>query len=185
MFHSIDQAVAALKEGGVIAYPTEFCFGLGCDPRHAEAVEKILSIKQRDISQGMILVAASTEQVSEYAQLENLPRADEIKASWPGPNTWVLPKLLSTPGWISGRHTSVAMRVTDHPLVIELCNRFGGAIVSTSANRHGERSATTATQVSAELGDAVDCIVDGELGYADADQAASNIYDAITGDKLR
>jgi L-threonylcarbamoyladenylate synthase len=177
--------VTVLRNGGVIAYPTEYCYGLGCDPKNPQAVEKILTIKQRDVSQGLILVAANAEQISEYAQLENLPRVDQIKASWPGPNTWVIPALLSTPGWICGRHTSVAMRVSDHPLVTQLCVGFGGAIVSTSANRHGVDAAVSAAQVESDMGAELDFIVDGELGRADATQSASNIYDAITGDQLR
>jgi len=89
--NSLDNAVGTLNDGGVIAYPTEFCFGLGCDPRDARALKKLLDIKQRKAEQGVILIAGALDQVEHYAEFASLPNAAEIKASWPGPNTWLLP----------------------------------------------------------------------------------------------
>jgi len=185
MNNSVEQAVAVLRMGGVIAYPTEYCFGLGCDPRNESAVQRILTIKQRDVAQGLILVAADMNQVADYATLQGLDRLDQIKASWPGPNTWVLPTTTQTPTWISGQHCSVAMRVTAHPLVKSLCQRFEGAVVSTSANRHGEPSLMSASKLASNMGDEVDFILDGELSESPTERSASNLYHAITGEVLR
>lgn len=181
----IDQALAALKGGGVIAYPTEFCYGLGCDPRDHTAVTRILKIKQRQESQGLILVAASAAQVLEYADLENLARYSQITESWPGPTTWILPKLDNTPAWVCGDHQSIAMRVSAHPIVAQLCLAYSGAIVSTSANRHGQAALISSQQVISALGDEVDVVVGGELSHEHDQQTASQIFDALSGEQLR
>ena len=185
MNDSVNPAIAVLREGGVIAYPTEFCFGLGCDPQNQQAVERILEIKQRGVAQGLILIASTVEQVVEYADLMMLERAEEIKASWPGPNTWIIPVTSHTPNWIKGEHSSVAMRVTDHPLVRALCDGFGGAIVSTSANRHGQESLVSAEQVEAEMSDEVDLIMRGDLSPNSGERLASRLIHGQTGEVLR
>ena len=182
---NIEKAVAVLGAGGVIAYPIEYCFGLGCDPKNEAAVQRILKIKQRSQAQGLILVAADSSQVAEYAEFDSLQRKPEILRSWPGPNTWVLPATSATPDWISGAHASVAMRVTDHPLVRLICAGFGGAIVSTSANRHGQAALVEAQAVEAEMGSELDLIVAGTISADASSQSASNIFDAISGKQLR
>ena len=178
----IKNAVTALRAGGVIAYPTEFCFGLGCDPRNAEALALLLEIKQRKKAQGVILIAASIAQVSDYASLKGLRRLEQISHSWPGPNTWVLPAKASVSSWVRGSHSSVAMRISAHPICLSLCGEFGHAIVSTSANRHGQAALMTADDVRAEFGDELDFIVDAPTGGA---SSASTIRDAITGEQFR
>jgi len=178
----IDNAVRALRAGGVIAYPTEYCFGLGCDPRQPSAVRKLLKIKQRQKEQGVILVAAKLTQVRDYAMLDSLPKSEEIIASWPGPNTWVLPVDDSVSTWLRGRHTSIAMRVSDHPVCQQLCLEFDHAIVSTSANRHGQDALLTHASVTDEFGSELDFVIDAKVGGA---KSASTIRDAVTGQKLR
>jgi len=179
---AIKHAVSALRAGGVIAYPTEYCFGLGCDPRNATAIERVLKIKRRRRDQGVILIAANTSQVADYADLHASPLLADINASWPGPNTWLLPALDSASVWVKGQHSCVAMRVTDHPISQQLCLAFGGAIVSTSANRHSQAPLLNANSVDAEMGSELDCIVDAPVGAA---QHASVIRDGITGQQLR
>lgn len=181
----IQQAVDVLRSGGVIAYPTEFCFGLGCDPQNQAAVNRILDIKRRSVSQGLILAAANVDQIEQYAELSALANVDKITASWPGPNTWVLPAKANTPAYITGEHDSVAMRVSADPTIQNLCKAFGGAIVSTSANRHGVAAALTYSEVSTALGDEVDLIVMGEISQETDQQNASAIYDSATGARLR
>lgn len=181
----VSAAVRVLNAGGVIAYPTEYCFGLGCDPLKQSAVNRILSIKGRAAAQGLILVAADLSQVASYAELDDLTTRAAITDSWPGPTTWVLPKRARTPHWISGDHDSIAMRVSAYNLVQSICAGFGGAIVSTSANRSGQPALLSAADVSTEMKAEVDFIVDGPLGEQDSTQAASKIFDAITGKQLR
>jgi L-threonylcarbamoyladenylate synthase len=181
----LDAAVNTLKNGGVIAYPTEFCFGLGCDPQNASAVHRILQIKGRDVAQGLILVAADIAQIERYAVLPERPRKQQILDSWPGPNTWVLEARTQTAAWITGDHGSVAMRVSAHSVVRALCFAYGGAIVSTSANRSGSAAILSAAAVQTELGAEVDFIVPGALSENSDHRSASNIFDATTGKQLR
>ena len=178
----ISAAVAVLGNGGVIAYPTEHCFGLGCDPRDSAALAKLLRIKQREKSQGVILIAADLDQVALYGDLAQTPNLKDITDSWPGPNTWLFPAGPDVSEWVRGRHSSVAMRVPGLPLARELCREFGHPIVSTSANRHGQPALLTAEQVRADMGEELDYVVDAPVGGADR---PSVIRDALTGSVLR
>ncbi|MGH6977933.1 MAG: Sua5/YciO/YrdC/YwlC family protein, partial [Brevundimonas sp.] len=130
------EAAIALHAGGVIAYPTEAVWGLGCDPFDEAAVLRLLAIKQRPVDKGLILIAASVTQLDGLADWDALPdaRRDDVLASWPGPHTWIMPATARVPRWITGVHDGVAMRVSAHPVVIALCDAFGGVLVSTSAN---------------------------------------------------
>jgi len=179
---SIKHAVTALRGGGVIAYPTEYCFGFGCDPRNIGALARLLDIKQRKAEQGVILIAASLEQVSCYAELKNLARLRQITDSWPGPTTWVIPAKPSVSNWLRGKHSSIAMRISDHPVCLSLCRELDHPIVSTSANRHGQDALLTAADVSREFADQLDSIVDTPVGNA---TQASTIRDAISGQQFR
>ncbi|MBA2779367.1 L-threonylcarbamoyladenylate synthase [Billgrantia kenyensis] len=179
---SLEAAVAALRAGGVIAYPTEGVWGLGCDPDNDEAVAHLLRLKQRDPAKGLILVAASIGQFAPW--LEGL--APELHAplvaSWPGPNTWLVPDNGRTHALVRGGHDCVALRVSDHPGVTALCQAFGGPIVSTSANKASEPSAMSAEEVSETFGDELDAILEGELGGL---KRPSTIRDLRTGQVLR
>jgi L-threonylcarbamoyladenylate synthase len=178
----ISNAVSALRSGGVIAYPTEYCFGLGCDPRDTDALGRLLKIKQRKKDQGVILIAADITQVAQYAEMRGLERFDQIENSWPGPNTWVLPAKESVSTWVRGKHSSIAMRVSSHACCLALCDEFGHPIVSTSANRHGQDALLTAADVIKEFGPELDFVVNAPVGDA---AAASTIRDAISGEQLR
>ncbi len=175
-------ATRVLHAGGVIAYPTEYCFGLGCDPRNERAVDRLLSIKQRSREQGVILIAADFEQVQYLTDWSTIECQDEIRASWPGPNTWLLPAKPSVAPWVRGKHTSVAMRVPGHAVSVALCKQFGFPIVSTSANRHGSPALLDAQDVQNELGGELDYIFDFPVGGA---TSASTIRDALSGNYLR
>ncbi len=130
-------AAQIMRAGGVVAYPTEAVWGLGADPFNYRAVEYLLDLKQRPMRKGLILVAANMGQLDFL--LDGLRRVDlaKLQMSWPGPNTWLIPHLQRVPSWISGDHETVAVRVSAHPVVKALCERFGGPIVSTSANPQG------------------------------------------------
>src|SRR5688500_10328797 len=123
---SISESIAALRRGGVIAYPTEAVWGLGCDPFDEAAVLRLLAIKQREVGKGLILVAAHRAQFDGLLDWSVLPpdRVAAVDASWPGPNTWIVPATAQVPRWITGAHTGVAVRVSDHPVVIALCEAF-------------------------------------------------------------
>ncbi|MFT5573082.1 MAG: L-threonylcarbamoyladenylate synthase [Cryomorphaceae bacterium] len=178
----ISQAAKVMRAGGVIAYPTEYCFGLGCDPRNEQAIARLLKIKNRQAEQGLILIAADIEQVCEYVDLASSPLREQIKRSWPGPNTWTLAALESVSQAVSGKHTTVAMRISGHSLSRQLCEAFGGAIVSTSANRHGQDALLQANEVAKEMSVELDYIIAAPVGGA---PSASTIRDGLTGQVLR
>jgi L-threonylcarbamoyladenylate synthase len=181
---SIDESIAALRRGGVIAYPTEAVWGLGCDPFDETAVLRLLAIKQREVAKGLILVAARHAQFDGLLDWSALPpdRVQAVDASWPGPNTWIVPATSRVPRWITGSHTGVAVRVSDHPVVIALCAAFGGPLVSTSANRAGELPAFSREALDPQLVAQLEGVSEGETGGLSAPTAIRN---ALSGSVLR
>lgn len=159
----LGQIQKVLLSGGVIAYPTEAVWGLGCNPWDSVAVKRLLALKQRPVDKGLILVAASIEQF-EFL-LADLPAAQQakLKLSWPGPNTWLVPHENRLPPWITGRHPTVALRVSAHPIIGQLCAQVG-PLVSTSANPAGRPPARSQLRVIQYFGDQLDGIVPGPLG---------------------
>jgi L-threonylcarbamoyladenylate synthase len=157
-------AAHMVRAGGVIAYPAEGVWGLGCDPANAAAVQRVLDLKRRDVAKGLILVAADIGQLEPYLRGLDTAQLNRLRAGWPGPLTWLVPHNGTAPPWIRGRHASVALRVSAHPLVAALCRAFGGPIVSTSANPGGRRAATSALQVRHYFPAQLDYVVCGALG---------------------
>lgn len=180
----VAHAAISLRDGGVVAYPTEAVWGLGCDPFDHAAVRRLLGLKRREEARGVILVASHLDQLDEIADWDALPvaRVAGIRAGWPGPHTWVVPATARVPRWITGAHAGVALRISAHPVVAALCDAFGGALVSTSANTAGAPPPRTRDGIEAAIAAAVDGIVDGETGGLDAPTA---IRDALTGEVLR
>lgn len=177
-------AAQLLHRGGVIAYPTEAVWGLGCDPFDEAAVLRLLAIKQRTVDKGLILIAGAPAQLDGLLRWERLPpgRAEAVFASWPGPHTWIVPASPRVPGWITGAHAGVAVRVSAHPDVIALCAAFGGPLVSTSANLAGAPPAFTRATLDPGLLARLDGVTQGETGGL---AAPSAIRDAATGHVLR
>lgn len=175
------QAVNMLKMGGVIAYPTEAVFGVGCDPWDQDAVLDLLAMKQRCWTKGLILVASDFNQLQDFIKPVSAELLAKLNATWPGPVTWLLPVREDVPAWLTGLHDTIAVRVTAHPLTRQLCENFGGAIVSTSANIAGLKPARNVHQVRWQLPE-VDYVLPGALGGADR---PSQIRDAKTGKILR
>ena len=178
------EAAAILHAGGVIAYPTEAVWGLGCDPFDETAVLRLLAIKQRPVDKGLILVAAALSQLDGLADWDALPaaRRDVVFASWPGPHTWIVPATTRVPRWITGAHDSVAVRVSAHPVVIALCEAFGGVLVSTSANPAGAPAPRTLESIDTGLRAAIDGSVPGQTGGL---PRPTPIRDALSGAELR
>src|SRR3569623_2573491 len=118
-----DGAAALLRGGGVLAYPTEAVYGLGCDPHDQAAFARLFVLKQRPPSQGVLLIAADFAQIERYIDLAKIPpevRA-QVEASWPGPNTWIFPRTAEVPAWVAGPHAGIALRVTAHAPAAALC----------------------------------------------------------------
>ena len=174
----LQRAAQVLKHGGIVAYPTEYCFGLGCDPANRDAVLRLLLLKHRPVKKGLIVLAADTRQLAPY--IESIPAP--VLATWPGPHTWLLIPRRGVPGWITGRHDRIAVRVTAHAQAAALCHAAGMAIVSTSANRSGEIPARSDREVTRRFGKLVDYILPGKVGKA---PAPTPIRDALTGKLVR
>jgi len=181
---TVDAAADALRRGGVIAYPTEAVWGLGCDPFNEPAVTRLLAIKQRAVDKGVILIAAARSQFDGLLDWDALTLAqrDAVIASWPGPNTWIVPTTPRVPRWVTGSHDGVAVRVSAHPDVIALCEAFGGPLVSTSANLAGEPPAFTRDALDPRVIAQLDGVTAGETGGLASPTA---IRDARTGAQLR
>lgn len=181
---SIEQAVDALQRGGVVAYPTEAVWGLGCDPANQAAVMRLLALKQREVDKGLILVASHVDQLKPWVAFGGLSpeRLAEALATWPGPHTWIMPAEAATPRWITGEHAGIAVRVSAHPLVAALCDAFGGALVSTSANPAGAPPPRSLAAFDPGLLRGVDGWLEGEVGGLERPTA---IRDARSGESLR
>jgi len=179
-----NEAADALRRGGVVAYPTEAVWGLGCDPFDEDAVTRLLAIKQRPVDKGVILIAGAPSQFDGLLDWSALTDAqcDAVFATWPGPNTWIVPTTPRVPRWITGTHDGVAVRVSAHPVVVALCAAFGGPLVSTSANLAGEPPAFTREALDARVIAQLDGVTVGETGGLASPTA---IRDSRTGAQVR
>ncbi|MBD8492125.1 L-threonylcarbamoyladenylate synthase [Pseudomonas syringae] len=177
----VQQAAREIRAGAVIAYPTEAVWGLGCDPWDEEAVYRLLLIKSRPLDKGLILIADNIRQFDFL--FEDFPELwiDRMASTWPGPNTWLVPHQNLLPEWITGQHETVALRVTDHPVVRELC-ALTGPLVSTSANPTGRPAARSRLRVEQYFRGQVDLVLGGSLGGR---RNPSVIRDIATGQVVR
>ncbi|VAW75674.1 Threonylcarbamoyl-AMP synthase [hydrothermal vent metagenome] len=178
----VSQAVRCFRAGGILAYPTEAVFGLGCDPANPDSVLQLLALKQRNIHKGLILVAASIQQLQRW--IAPLPRKQErqLSNSWPGPHTWVLPAADHCPDWLTGGRDTLAVRVSAHPVVQQLCQSTGQAIVSTSANRSSGSPARSMIQIRLRFPTGIDYYLPGALGRL---KQPTRIRDLQTGHVIR
>lgn len=176
--------IDVFKAGGLIAYPTEAVFGVGCDPSNDQAVKNLLALKQRPVEKGLILLAGDYEQLKPYVDDAALTQAqrEQIFAQWPDGVTQVMPKNSSLSPLLSGQFDTIAVRVTSQPDVVALCQQTNQPIVSTSANLSGEEPAKTWQTLDPKLIEKLDYVVKGEtLGF----DKPSTIIDALTGETFR
>ncbi len=169
-----------VRAGGVVAYPTEGVFGLGCRPDDAAAVLRIIDIKQRDPLAGVLLIAADLEQLDGWIDLPG--NAPDLRSTAERPVTWIVPATSVVPLWIRGRHAGVAIRITAHPVAAALCRAAGMPLVSTSANEHGRPPARNQFVLRRNFRELVDCIVPGRCGPA---KGPSEIRDLASGKIFR
>ena len=182
---AIKQAADVVQAGGIIAYPTESVFGLGCNPDNQQAVKKLLKLKQRDASKGLILIASHVQQILPLIQpIDAFDLARALK-TWPGRYTWVFPKTKLVPALISGKFDTVAVRVSNHPIVKALCDKLNKPIVSTSANRSNHAVFNSIKQIKAYFNDKIDFYLDAELGKLGKNAKPSTIVDAHTQEIFR
>ncbi len=176
------QAARTLRRGGIVAYPTEAVYGLGCNPLDGAAVWRLLELKQRPVSKGLILIAAELSQLRPFIEPPPRNRLELLRQSWPGAITWVIPARPELPVWLRGNHTTIAVRVTAHPLAAALCRAYGGAIVSTSANPAGQAPARNPLTVRRYFGRMPEAILHGATGPS---SNPTEIRDLASGRVLR
>jgi L-threonylcarbamoyladenylate synthase len=174
---SIHKAGRIIRNGGVVTCPTEGVFGLSCLPDDIHAIERILTIKQRNPAQGLILIAGNAAQLCHWIDTDR-----EIPFDPLNPITWVTPASTAVPPWISGRHASIAVRISPHPIAAALCTAAGSALVSTSANVSGRAAISNPYVLRRQFQDLVDYIVPGRCGSA---SGSSEIRDLISDKVLR
>jgi L-threonylcarbamoyladenylate synthase len=183
MVENITQQITAaaniIQKSGVIAYPTEGVYGFGCDPFNKIAVEKLLFIKQRSVTKGLIIIAADWKQVA--ALVNPFPKLISIIKVWPANTTYLFPASEQVPAWIKGEHTQIAIRISQFSLVRELCAQ-AGPLVSTSANIQGEETLIKVEQVRENFSGQLDFIIDAAIGNL---HKATAIIEAETGKVIR
>jgi L-threonylcarbamoyladenylate synthase len=159
---NIDEAVAVLRRGGLVAFPTETVYGLGADAANSDALRRLYRVKRRPVDHPVIVHVADTAALDDYA-IDPPPVAHALaRAFWPGPLTLVVRKRAErVADEATGGGPTVGLRVPDHPLALELLRAFAGGIAAPSANRFGRVSPTTAAHVRADLGSDVDLVLDG------------------------
>jgi L-threonylcarbamoyladenylate synthase len=155
---AISHAAHCIRHGGIIVYPTETVYGLGCDPLCEDAVERINQIKQRQPGKGLILLAGSLEQLDDFIDVP-APRHRALIRDNEQPTSWIVPARTQVPAWITGGGESVAVRISDHATVRSLCNRLGYPLVSTSANPAGRKPARNALELHRYFDGIVDAIL--------------------------
>lgn len=181
-FH-LRQTVDLIRCGGILAYPTEAVYGLGCDPLEPIAVQRILEFKNRPVHKGLILIGSHFSQFEPFVlPLEDPVRMDAVLLSWPGPHTWLMSARPECPTWLTGQHSTLGVRVTDHPVAAAICHAARMPLVSTSANASGRPPARTALQARLRCGSLIDGVVSGDT---DRRLRPSSIRDAATGHFMR
>lgn len=181
---SISDTVNALNQGGIIAYPTEGVFGLGCDPDNEQAITRLLALKQRSASKGLILIAGNYSQLLPYVDDLAIPQDKRyaVMSRWPGAITQIVPANNNISPLLTGGFATIAVRVTEHPDVVAICKAFNKPIVSTSANLSGQTAAITWQQVQDQFDNKIDYLLQSNtLGHTQP----STIINALTGEVLR
>ena len=156
-----ERAVKVLQQGGLVAIPTETVYGLAADASNELAVRRIFAAKGRPATHPLIVHVPSAGAAHDWAEVVPQRAATLMQTFWPGPLTLVLQRSRKALDVVTAGQDTVALRVPNHPLTLRLLREFGGGLAAPSANRHGQVSPTTADHVRADLGEAVDMVLDG------------------------
>jgi L-threonylcarbamoyladenylate synthase len=167
-----------IKNGGNAIYPTEGIYGIGCDPFNKSSVENIFDIKGRDLTKNFIILASNIKYLKRIIDNNLFKNKALIDGSF---TTWVVPTNKDCPLWLSA-NKSIAIRITNHPVVDELCENIGGPVISTSANCSNQKYTDNITAIENIFDGKIDCIVKGQLGN---EKKSSMIKDILTNKILR
>jgi tRNA threonylcarbamoyl adenosine modification protein (Sua5/YciO/YrdC/YwlC family) len=174
----IRRVAEVLKDGGVIAYPTDTIYGIGCDIFNKKGVKKIYQIKQRDPRKPFSFICADIADVSHYAQVSNFAFRT-MKRQLPGPFTFVLEATRIVPDILTTRQRTVGIRIPDDPITLAIVRELGHPIVTTSANISGDEPELDPEVIHAVLGNQLDLVVDGGKRLGDPSTVISLLGDRI------
>jgi len=157
----VNEIIRILQAGGVIAYPTETFYGLGCDARNADAIEKIYRIKGRSYTSPLPVIAGDMD--SALGLIQHIPPEGRIlmEAFWPGPLTLVFQASDRVLPRLTARTGKIGLRISSHPLAARIAAALGRAVAATSANLSGAPECISASQVLENLGKHLDAVIDG------------------------
>ena len=167
---------AHIASGGLIAYATASCYGLGCDPRNPKAIQKLLHIKSRPRHKGLILIAHDFDRLAPFVNRLSPAAQQKAEKKWPGPHTWLMPASPKTSRFVRGKHEKVAVRVDAHPNAVEVCRVLRMAITSTSLNKAGWQPVRTYQEALRQFGSKV-MVLPGRISRS---KTPSTIQDFIT-----
>ncbi len=174
----IDQA---LTQGGIIAYPTESVYGLGCDPEQPLALERLLNVKRRSFHKGLIILISNIDQALPYIQPLNEQQTRLILKNNARATTWLIPRSDHLPELLYGQSDRIAIRLTRHPIAKSICDYTDKALVSTSCNLSGKPPMKYAFEARNKMSAHIDQVVAGECEQ----QSPSKIIDLLTGNIIR
>lgn len=177
----LDHIRNLLIKGGVIAYPTESVYGLGCDPNNLQAVQRILDIKKRPAHKGLILLVSDIGQAFPYIQALSASQLELVRQKQTRATTWLMPKNNTISPLLSGKHDKIAIRITQHPIAQAICEKLNGALVSTSCNLAGKSELKTVLEVRNKMHGQLDKVINGVCGG----QKPSQIIDLLSGQVIR
>ena len=180
--NAIDTACNVIRSGGIIAYPTESVFGLGCNPFNKSAVLKLLKLKKRPVEKGLIVIASHIQQVLPLISPKQPNDLARALKTWPGHYTWIFPKSKRVPDWVSGDFETIAVRVSKHPTVKKLCDALNEPLISTSANITNEPLLNSIKDIKNCFSDKIGVYIDEPVG---TELHASSIIDAHTNTIVR
>jgi L-threonylcarbamoyladenylate synthase len=178
---ALNRFAHAVSQGAIFGYPTDTIWGFGCHPLIASSVARILQIKNRSADKGLILLSSRLEYCAAYVGLDS-EHLKPVLSTTDHPTTWLVPASGNCPLWIRGNNLTVAIRITDHPLLEFLCDRLETPIVSTSANRSSKATARNSMQMHKQFGDELDFIVSG---FATGSNRPSEIKSLLNGTTAR
>lgn len=170
---ALEETISAVQHGGVIAFPTDTVFGLGASLRFPDALDRIFAIKGRDREKSLPVLLSSIDRISLVSPAPPEPVRRLLREFWPGGLTVVLPALPGLPPQVVAPDGTVGVRVPDHSIALTLCERAGGALATTSANRSGEAPACSAGDITSQLDDGIAIVLDG--GFAPCGEASTVI----------
>lgn len=177
----LDNVAEIVQSGGVVAYPTESVYGLGCDPDNLESLRKILTIKNRPNDKGFIILVSHIDQARPYIQPLSDSDREQLNTPRQRATTWLIPKKTQVPELLSGQFETVAVRITNHPVALAICETLNGPLVSTSCNLSGQPELISAEQVLTQMPSTIDLVIDAECGG----ERPSQIIDLASGRVLR